>query len=65
MLGFMAREFFRQSPVLMFPLIALAIFMTVFIVIALRAVVSRKQSWDAVSRLPLESDAGEKEVRGE
>lgn len=54
MLGFMAMEYFRTNPVMMFPLIALAIFMAVFLVVTLRATLTQKSRWEAVANLPLE-----------
>ena len=54
MLGFMSLSFFRQSPLLAYPLAGLMIFMLVFLVVTLRAVLTKKSSWEAVSRLPLE-----------
>ena len=54
MLGFMSLQFFRQSPLLAYPLAALMIFMLVFLVVTARAVLTRKTQWEAVSRLPLE-----------
>ena len=53
-MGFMSLQFFRQSPLLAYPLAALMIFMLVFLVVTVRAVLTRKTQWDAVSRLPLE-----------
>lgn len=57
MLGFMSLEFFRQSPLLAFPLAALLIFMAVFVVITVRAVLGGK--WESVAQLPL--DGGDHE----
>ena len=54
MLGFMAMDYFRNSPLMAFPLLALAIFMGVFFLMTLRAVLTQKSRWEAVSRLPLE-----------
>jgi hypothetical protein len=53
-MGAIAREFFRNSPVLDFPLIALAIFMLVFIAITVRALILQSAQVDAAARLPLE-----------
>lgn len=55
-MGYIAREFFRTSPVLGFPLIALAIFMLVFIAVSLRALLVHKPCMDAAARLPLGED---------
>ena len=53
MMSFMAMDYFRNSPVLMYPLIALAIFMVVFLAVTVRTVLTNKGSYEAVSRLPL------------
>jgi hypothetical protein len=55
MLGFMAMDYFRQSPMLAFPVLALAIFMLVFCLVSLRAVLTKKTRFEQISRLPLES----------
>lgn len=59
MLGFMATEYFEKSPVMVFPLIALAIFMSVFFLVTLRTVLTQKSRWDGAARLPLEDDGSE------
>lgn len=51
---YMAMEFFRQSPVLALPVVALAIFMLVFLAVTLRAMLTRKSQWDALAQLPLQ-----------
>jgi hypothetical protein len=56
MLGFMAMDYFRQSPLLFYPLVALAIFMGVFLGVALRTVLSVKHGYDALAALPLSDD---------
>jgi hypothetical protein len=56
-MGFMALDYFRQSPLLAMPVLALVIFMLVFALITLRAFWVSKARWDEVARLPLESDA--------
>lgn len=55
MLGRVALSFFQQSPMLAFPLVALALFMLVFFVITLRTVLTQKSQYDGIARLPLES----------
>ncbi len=45
---------FRQSPLLIFPLIGLATFVTIFAAIVLRVVRSRPDSFDAVASIPFE-----------
>ncbi|MEY4509826.1 MAG: hypothetical protein RLZZ450_1948 [Pseudomonadota bacterium] len=52
-MGFMAMDYFRQSPLLAMPVIALVIFMLVFLAVSLRALLTQKSSWDAAARLPL------------
>jgi hypothetical protein len=54
MLSFVAMEYFRSSPVMAFPLIALALFMSVFFIVTLRTVLTQKSRWQAAERLPLE-----------
>jgi hypothetical protein len=55
-MGFMALEYFRQSPVLALPVVALVIFMLVFLAVSLRALLTQSSRWDAVSALPLADD---------
>ena len=64
MLSFMAMDYFQKSPVMAFPLIALAIFMGVFFLVTLRAVLTKKSRWESIARLPLEQQ-GEQEARHE
>lgn len=68
MLSFMAMDYFRQSPLLAFPLLALAIFMLVFFAVTVRAVLTHKERLEALARLPLHdpprsSKAREREAR--
>jgi len=63
MLSFMAMDYFRQSPMLAMPILALAIFMLVFLVVTVRALVTKSARFDAVARLPLEQEARGREVR--
>ena len=62
MLSFMAMDYFRQSPVLAFPLLALAIFMLVFFAVTLRAVLTAKVRYERIARLPLEGE--DRQLRG-
>lgn len=55
MLSFIAMDYFRRSPMLILPLLALAIFMLVFFAVTLRTLLTKKRSFDALARLPLES----------
>lgn len=63
-MSFMAMDYFRQSPLLMFPLIALAIFMAVFFAVTVRTVLTHKGRYEAVSRLPLGERAAQEDDRG-
>ncbi len=63
MLSFMAMDYFRQSPMLFFPLLALAIFMLVFFAVTVRALRTRQSCYERIARLPLDG-AGE-EGRGQ
>jgi hypothetical protein len=63
MLGFMAMDYFRQSPLLAYPLLALAIFMLVFFVVTVRTVLTQKSRYDAVAQLPLQAGDGASAVR--
>jgi hypothetical protein len=53
-MGFMAMDYFRRSPLLVMPVIALVIFMLVFLAVSLRALLTRKSRWDALAQLPLQ-----------
>ncbi|MDD9939455.1 MAG: hypothetical protein OXU20_00205 [Myxococcales bacterium] len=54
MLSWISTEFFARSPVLVFPLIALGIFMTVFIAAAVRAARTDSERLDELARLPFD-----------
>ncbi len=56
MTGFMAREFFGQSPLLILPIAALLLFAVVFLAIALRAVRMDRGEVDQRAQLALEGD---------
>lgn len=56
MLGFMAMDYFRHSPVLFSALVALAIFMFVFCAVTLRTVLTSKSRYEALARLPLQNE---------
>lgn len=56
MLSWFASDYFAQSPVLVYPLIALGIFMTIFMVVSLKTLVTRKRRFDRIAALPLEND---------
>jgi hypothetical protein len=54
MLSFMASEYFQKSPMLVYPLVALALFMLVFFVVTLKTVLTRGAQYEGIARLPLE-----------
>lgn len=56
MLGWFASDFFARSPALVYPVIALGIFMTVFISVSLKALFLKKSEVDRLARLPLSED---------
>jgi len=55
MLSFIAMDYFRRSPMLILPLVALALFMLVFFAVTLRTLLTKKRNFDALARLPLEA----------
>jgi hypothetical protein len=56
MLSWFASDFFAKSPALAYPVIALGIFMTIFVTTTLRALLEKKDEVDRLARLPLEAD---------
>ncbi len=56
MLGWFASDFFARSPVLIYPVIALGIFMTIFISMSLKALFLKKSEVDRLAQLPLSED---------
>jgi len=56
MLSYMAVQFFRESPLLAYPLFALASFIAVYFAWVLRTMLTDPARYDAVARLPLEGD---------
>jgi len=54
MLSFTAMAYFAKSPMLIFPLLALVLFLVVFVWIAVRTYRADRTAYDTVSRLPLE-----------
>ena len=56
MTGYMAREFFQTSPLLALPIIALVLFVVLFVFVSIRTV--RMRNVDEAARLPLEDDHG-------
>jgi len=61
MMSFMAMDYFRRSPMLILPLVALALFMLVFFIVTVRTLLTKKRSFDALARLPLESKETDRE----
>jgi len=59
MMRMLTEGYFAQSPVLIFPVIALCLFMTVFVVVTLRALSARKSDFDAMASMPLEDSSSE------
>jgi hypothetical protein len=54
MLSYIAVQFFRDSPLLAYPLFALACFFLVFLAWTLRTALASAERFEAVARLPLE-----------
>lgn len=59
---FMVTDYFAKSPMLWFPLLALALFMLVFVLVAVVAFATDKSQHDRAASLPL-ADGSEREVR--
>ncbi len=56
MLSWFASDFFARSPALAYPVLALGIFMTVFVTTTLRALFKKKDEVEHLARMPLEAD---------
>ncbi len=56
MTGYMAREFFQTSPLLVLPIVALLLFVTLFLVLFVRTM--RLRGVERAAQLPLEDDHG-------
>ena len=54
MLSWISSDFFARSPLLVYPLVSLGIFMAVFVAASLRVFLTRREDYDAVARLPLD-----------
>jgi hypothetical protein len=54
MLSQYSADYFARSPVLAFPLLALGIFLIVFVVVSLRALLQSRSQVDHMACLPLE-----------
>jgi hypothetical protein len=55
MLSYMAVQFFRESPLLAYPLFALASFFSVYFAWVLRTALASSARYEAIARLPLDS----------
>jgi hypothetical protein len=56
MLSYMAVQFFRESPLLAYPLFALACFASVYFAWLLRTALVSATHYEALARLPLDAD---------
>jgi len=56
MLSAFAAAYFAKSPVLVYPLVAMCIFMVVFVVMGVRAARIARPEAERMARLPLEAD---------
>jgi hypothetical protein len=65
MLSYMAVQFFRESPLLAYPLFALGSFIAVFCAWVLRTMLADAARFEAVARLPLEDGSAAKGMRHE
>ncbi|MGB5268761.1 MAG: hypothetical protein WBN30_19375 [Polyangiales bacterium] len=52
-----ASEFFANSPVLLYPLLALALFFIVFLVVIVRVMRMKTSDVDEYARIPLEEES--------
>jgi hypothetical protein len=55
-ISWLASDFFARSPVLLYPVVGLVLFMTVFATVSARALLRRREELDRLSRLPLDDD---------
>ena len=60
MLSQLSSEFFARSPVLAWPMFALGVFFTVFVVVSARALFGRRDEMQRLAELPLR-DAEERD----
>jgi hypothetical protein len=56
----MHRELLAQSPLLILPLVAMFLFMAVWVVAAARTMLRSRAETDEAARLPLEGDSDER-----
>jgi hypothetical protein len=64
MLSFMAMDFFQKSPLLVFPLIALALFTSVFLTVVVRTLRTRPSAYARLENLPLETSTAKEAHHG-
>jgi hypothetical protein len=55
-ISWLASDFFARSPMLLFPVAGLFLFMTAFAVVSARALLRKRDHLDRMARLPLEDD---------
>lgn len=58
MLSFFASDLLEKSPVLVYPIVALLIFVGVFTLVSIRAIRMKKPDVQRLASLPLEPDEG-------
>ena len=56
MLSELSRDFFSQSPMLFYPIVALGLFLAVFVAMLARTLFTRPEELDRLSRLPFDSE---------
>ena len=56
MLSWFASDFFARSPMLVYPIVALGVFMTVFLTVSLRALFKPKSELERLAAMPLSED---------
>ncbi len=61
----MKSELLSRSPLLALPLVALFLFLAVFLAILILTMKKRAPAYDAISRLPLDEDPAARPPRGE
>lgn len=54
----MYKDLFYQSPLLALPVVAMFLFLAVYLVVTIRATLAPRSEVDAVARLPLGDDHG-------
>ena len=63
MLRHLSADYFARSPVLAFPVLALALFVIVYVAVSLRALRARREETERMAALPLsDSEEGSRHV---